>query len=109
MPGPEDSLAASSPSNSLDLGTAIGPQLAQQGSAGGFSHPLAGQQGNTGGFADPSDVEVALQEHPAPWEEEEHDILNYVQSKVCSTMCHTNLPYTLGTHARNTSLVLLLM
>ena len=85
MPGPEDSLAASSPSNSLDLGTATGPQLTQQGPAGGFTHPLTGQQGKTGAFADPSDVEVALQDQHAPWEQEDNDILSYVQSKVRST------------------------
>ena len=58
-----ESLAASSPSNSMDLGTA------------------AGQQGRGGGFVDPDDVDVNLEGEDSGWGEQ-NDILSYVQSKV---------------------------
>ncbi len=66
MRGSHESLAASSPSNSMNLGTG------------------AGHQDRAGSFADPDDVEVNLEGQDSAWGEEENDILSYVQSKVGS-------------------------
>ena len=68
--GSHESLAASSPSNSIQLGG-------------------TGQQARGAAFVDPDDVEVNLEGQHGAWGEE-NDILTYVQSKVCvaANACH---------------------
>ncbi len=90
--GSHESLAASSPSTSVHLGTGAG----QQSRPGAFVHQGRGQEGfpkqaraeglaggeGGGAYADPDDVEVNLEGQDSAWGEE-NDILSYVQSKVC--------------------------
>lgn len=100
MHGSHESLAASSPSTSMHLGSGAG----QQSRPGGFAHQgrqegfpkqaraegLAGREGD-GAYADPDDVQVNLEGQDSAWGEE-NAILSYVQSKVC--MLHRHITTT---------------
>ena len=66
--GSHESLAASSPSQSMDQ-----------------KKPLTRQQGRAGGFANPDEVEVILEGQDSAWGEET-DIISYVQSKVSTCL-----------------------
>ncbi len=101
--GSHESLAASSPSTSMHLGTGAG----QQSRPGAFAHQGRGQEGfpkqaraeglagrkEGGAYVDPDDVEVNLQGQDSAWGEE-NDILSYVQSKV--RMLHQLFPIPKG-------------
>ena len=97
--GSHESLAASSPSTSMHLGSGTAQQsrpwgFAHQGRQEGFTKQaraegLAGREGG-GAYADPDDVEVNLEGQDSAWGEE-NDILSYVQSKVCVLHQHITI------------------
>ncbi|DBA78684.1 hypothetical protein WJX77_001730 [Trebouxia sp. C0004] len=101
MCGSHESLAASSPSTSMHLGSGAG----QQSRPGGFAHQggqesfpkqaraegLAGREGG-GAYADPDDVEVNLEGQDSAWGEE-NDILSYVQSKARQDTLRCSMPF----------------
>lgn len=89
MQGSCESLAASSPSHSMEL-RLLPPQQTRP--AAFPQGPGMGQQGRGGGFADPNDVEVNLEGQGGGWGEAD-DILTYVQSKARQDTLRCSLPF----------------